>query len=373
MINLILISLFGMYGILLLYVTAKWVSMKSYTRNIEPKYGFSIVVPVRNESANIFNLLSSFENLNYDKNLFEVIIADDFSDDNTLEIIKGYIQKSDIKIAVFSATEANNSHKKSAIAEAVNMASFDYIVTTDGDCIVPPRWLHLYNDKINDNPEAVMICAPVSFTNAVDNFLTTSQAIEFSGLMALTAVAIDNKKPLMCNGANLCFSKKAFQKVGGYSGFEHLASGDDEFLMYKLNKVYEGSIFYIKSEDAIVKTKALRSFISLWRQRKRWASKVFSNVNISSKLMACMVYLLHASVIICFGLAIFQYSVTATILLIIKFLVEFLFLRSSGKYFGLKNIFYNVLLLQFCYSFYVIFVGLSLFERTYSWKGRIVK
>ena len=40
----------------------------------------------------------------------------------------------------------------------------------------------------------------------------------------------------MCNGANLAYERKAFYEVNGFTGIDHIASGDDMLLMHKIWK-----------------------------------------------------------------------------------------------------------------------------------------
>ncbi|WP_338407366.1 glycosyltransferase [uncultured Flavobacterium sp.] len=48
---------------------------------LNPKTKFTIIVPFRNEAENLPNLLNSFSKLNYPIDLFEVILADDCSNE----------------------------------------------------------------------------------------------------------------------------------------------------------------------------------------------------------------------------------------------------------------------------------------------------
>ena len=51
----------------------------------------TIVVCAYNESLNIYNCLKSLATIDYPANKFEVIIIDDDSEDETLDIIKKFI------------------------------------------------------------------------------------------------------------------------------------------------------------------------------------------------------------------------------------------------------------------------------------------
>ena len=50
------------------------------------KTSLSVIIPVRNEAANIEALLNDISNQTYPKNAFEVIVVDDSSEDETVEI-----------------------------------------------------------------------------------------------------------------------------------------------------------------------------------------------------------------------------------------------------------------------------------------------
>ncbi len=52
-----------------------------------PKTFFAIVVPFRNESENLPFLLESIKRLNYPIDLFEIILVDDFSEDDSVKQI----------------------------------------------------------------------------------------------------------------------------------------------------------------------------------------------------------------------------------------------------------------------------------------------
>jgi biofilm PGA synthesis N-glycosyltransferase PgaC len=67
----------------------------------------------------------------------------------------------------------------------------------------------------------------------------------------------------LCNGANLAFTKDAFTATGGYDGNEHIASGDDEFLMRKIEAKYSNGIRFNNNPENVVTTypqKTINSF-----------------------------------------------------------------------------------------------------------------
>ena len=56
--------------------------------DIVPATRFSIIIPARNEAENIGTCIQSILKNNYPQNLFEIIVADDFSTDSTPEIVE---------------------------------------------------------------------------------------------------------------------------------------------------------------------------------------------------------------------------------------------------------------------------------------------
>ena len=61
--------------------------------------------------------------------------------------------------------------------------------------------------------------------------------------------------------------------LNAFEGNENVASGDDVFLMQKINKKYPNSIVFLKNKDAVAYTDSPASFSEFVNQRIRWTSK----------------------------------------------------------------------------------------------------
>src|ERR1700739_1707263 len=103
----------------------------------------TIVIPARNEEKNIKNCLDSILNQSYPPDLFEIIVVDDHSDDDTAAIVTSLANKNIRLVSLESYTSGNalNSYKKKAIEIAIEESRGVLIVTTDADCIAPKKWL----------------------------------------------------------------------------------------------------------------------------------------------------------------------------------------------------------------------------------------
>lgn len=350
-----------------------WLNTQVFTTSstYSPKTKITVIIPVRNEANGILYLLQCIDNQHIDRELFEVIVVNDASTDNTLQIIGDFSKKSNLTIKLINLPEQqdNQSPKKRAITEALQIATGELIVTTDGDCSMGGNWL-LTMAAFYELTGAYFISAPVSFVQErTANFFRSIwqefQFIEFASLIGAGACAITAGTPNMCSGANIAYKKSVFFEVGGYAGNEHIASGDDEFLMHKIAKLYPDKVQYLKSKAVIVNTPAHASIRTFYSQRKRWASKWRFYNNWQPTAAAVYVALINAVTVwaIC----------TARIdVILAKFSVEFLFLSLIVLFLSKsqKTIFY-ILITQIFYPFYVILVAISVqFKTSYDWKGR---
>ena len=289
-----LITLIYICTIIMIYVGYNNVKSVKTKPSETPTSTFSIIIPFRNEAKNLKELIKSLNIIDYPKELFEVVFVNDNSTDSSTSIINDHNMLTNT--VVINSKRMSNSPKKDAIQTAILNSQFNYIITTDADCIVPKSWLHAYNSIIIDK-HPKFIAAPVTYEDS-NKLLAVFQLHDFLSLQAVTIGAFGLKKPFMCNGANLCYTKSVFLEVNGFEGNLNMASGDDVFFMEKVIQKYPNDIFYLKSLEAIVYTKPLSSIKSLLHQRMRWAGKTSAFSGFFSKAIALIVLLMNISLIL---------------------------------------------------------------------------
>lgn len=98
--------------------------------------GVSVVVVAHNESANIRRCIQSILNQNH-PDLFEVLVIDNASTDNTVEIVTELALKEPL-VRLVCRTENNLG---SARAEGIAKAQTELVAFLDGDCEAQPNWL----------------------------------------------------------------------------------------------------------------------------------------------------------------------------------------------------------------------------------------
>ncbi len=337
--------------------------MKRFSRKeFTPKTSFTIVVPFRNEKDNLPNLLHSISLLNYPRELVEVILVDDDSDDEFR------IQNLEFRIQMIKNIRKSNSPKKDAIETAIEIAKNDWIITTDADCLVQKDWLTIYDQYIQEN-EVEMVASGVCYLPKI-GFLSAFQNLDFLSLQGAAIGSFGINQPFMCNGANFAYSKQFFKELNGFQGNETIASGDDVFLLQKAVSVAPKKVGFLMAKESIVATKPVDTWTELFQQRVRWASKSTGYSSVYGKLLALVVFSGNLVWIVTFLFWLFQLIDPNIFLLFIasKFLIDFILLYKTANFFESKLQY--VLASSLLYPFFSVLVAVySLFGK-YSWKGR---
>ncbi len=333
--------------------------------DLKPLTSFSIIVPFRNEEAVFLNLLQSISNLNYPKNLFEIIVIDDASDDLSVSIFEKWkIENSEISSRILQNKRTSNSPKKDAITTAVAEVKTKWIITTDADCVVPENWLLTYDNCIQ-NLGFEMLAGAVSIKNT-KGFLNFFQFVDLLSLQGVTVGSFGLNKAFMCNGANFAYTKKLFLELNGFVRNDKMASGDDVFLLQKAIKLFPEKVGYLKNSEAVVFTNPENSWSKLFQQRVRWASKTAGYDGYFAKFLAVVVLLFNVC-IIC--LLAFGFWLLAIEFFIIKFLFDYILLYKTNNFIGNRKFIFPILS-SLLYPFFSSLVGIySLFGK-FDWKGR---
>lgn len=235
----------------------------------EPAPLVSLVVPVRNGAEGIVALLQDLNAQRWPKERMEVLVVDDGSTDGTAGLVQGMARHWP---ALRLLQAAGSGGKKAAIATGVMEAAGEVVVVTDADARCGPlRVPRIIAHFAAHAPDLLLM--PVR-THGGEGLLSGMQREEQAALMAAAAGSGLEGRPVLANGANMAFRRKAFFEVGGYGGDRH-ASGDDMFLLQRMLR--QGlKVDYLAHGDVVVgvaPVEGARAFIS---QRLRWAGKMWA-------------------------------------------------------------------------------------------------
>ncbi len=362
----------------------------------EPGTFVSVIIPARNEGANMETCLRSIMRGTYPPDLLEIIVVDDFSEDDTAQKVRqlqGARNKPIVRLIRLSDMSSGTG-KKAALTAGIAQARGSLIVTTDADCVAPKDWLRWVVSRFDPGPgssrwgwgdaeggEPGLLAAPVSF-HREHTLFQCFQSLDFLGLMGITGAGIHYGFQRMGNGANLAFPAAVFEEVGGYAGSERLASGDDMFLIAKINRRHPGSVFFLKNAAATVLTEAKPDLRSFFRQRLRWSTKNAAFPEWPVRLVLLAVFLFCWSILVNSVLALVAGISSGDILplasllvqLSVKAVFDYLFLREMCRFFKREDLLRWFVPSFFLHTLYIPLVGAAgLFRRTYEWKGRRVR
>ena len=366
-----------LYGFLVLYLSKGIDRLKNTEPDQnKPVTSFSILVPFRNEEVNLPGLLESILTLDYPTTQFELILINDTSSDGSVSIVNRYKTKQPaLNLTLIDNDPLSESPKKDAIHKAIALASYDWIITTDADCVVPQTWLRAFDSMITQQSPK-MIVAPVSYMPK-SGFLHKFQLLDFLSLQGITMGSFGMKEkkfghPFLCNGANLCYTKESFKAVNGFTGNEHIPSGDDVFLLEKMFKRFPEHIQFIKSKEAIVLTSSKDSFKGLIQQRVRWAAKTTAYDSMYTKLVGALVFSTSLILVILFILGSLGELpwLHVGFIFLLKFNIDFVLLYKTSQFFEQQEVMKSYFFSSLLHPFYTVIVAILSLKKSYTWKDR---
>lgn len=326
------------------------------------KLPITVVVACKNEEKNIARLLSNLSQQSYQH--FELIIVCDHSIDNTKQIIQSALNS----FPQLKLMENVLRGKKEALKLGIKEAKYEFIVTTDADCIPTFLWLESIVDYYSRyKPD--LIIAPVVMDTG-DDLFDNLQSLEFCSLVASGAGAAGAGWPILCNGANLAFKKQiwldAFNDL-----LPEVQSGDDMFLLHSLKRK-GANIHFLRSESAIVTTQPMPTLKQFIHQRLRWSGKSIYYQDRTTILIAILVFCMSLMpFVLLYSAQIYpKHYLLLAAFVVFKYMSDLFYLNKVKSFFQQEdNLWFYALVLSIVYPFYVVGVAIgSLLLKPVRWK-----
>jgi biofilm PGA synthesis N-glycosyltransferase PgaC len=316
-----------------------------------------IVLPFRNEKENIAKTIECLKNQRLEDTDM-IVLIDDHSSDNAL-------RNSNLRenFKVIQLSENDGFGKKNAIQKGIKSGKEQLILTTDADCIFSENWSEKMRLAVNS--ENQLIIGPLLNEKSF-NFITSVQETESIVLLHIAKLSAQLKSPIICWGANLLFTRKAFEAVNGYDSHINKSSGDDVLLMHAIFKKFPDSIVFNNDYEALVTTKSETDWKSYFTQRMRWASK-------SAHLRSLKGFLLTSTL---FALLFLPYVILMKlwfVAVLIPF-IEYYFLLKTAHFYRRNFYIGEWFFFRWAYPTLVFtIVLLSILPIKVKWKGREIK
>ena len=222
---LLLIQLYYIYAV---YGRLSAYSAKTFSSTSELP-AVSVIICAHNEEKNLRTFLPQI--LEQDYPLFEVVLVDDCSDDDTKWILKEFSASYPDRLKVVEIKEhIRLKHtKKFAVTMGIKAARYEHLVFTDADCQpASVHWLAEMAGAFSATTEIVLGYSPYfkhpGLLNKLIRFETTHTAMSYLSY-ALRGNAY------MGVGRNLAYTKSLFYRGKGFNKHMHIKSGDDDLFV----------------------------------------------------------------------------------------------------------------------------------------------
>ena len=334
----------------------------------------SVVISARNEAENIESCLLSILDQSYPHDLFEIILVNDRSSDNTGELAR-HLDTKDKRITVIDVDSLPPGihPKKHAITIGVSSSIGEIIIETDADVLVERYWIEKTVERFL--PDVGMVVGSSTIRTKKKTLLENLQAVDFLLLVASAQGALGHGIPMGATGQNLAYRKKVFEEVGGLELNTRRYVSNDILFLTKVSQS-DWKIVGNMSKETIVSTLAVEGWKSLISQRTRWASNAYwKDINFLLLLMLSVNYFINlfvaASVVILIVSPSYFFPIFS--LIVYKLIIEALFLYVASKQLNRKDLFVKFFPWFIAVTPYVIIVGILGSIGIFSWKGYKVR
>ena len=190
----------------------------------------SVIICARNEAENLRQHVPAFINQDYPN--FEIILVNDASSDETLEIMGKFEEKYPTIFKIVNVQEIEKfwGNKKYALTLGIKAAKHEHLLFSDADCKpVSKQWIQEMSCQFSEETSIVLGYGAYdkiknSFLNKLIRFETLMTAIQYFSYAK-------NGLPYMGVGRNLAYTKTLFFKANGFANHMHLKSGDDDLFI----------------------------------------------------------------------------------------------------------------------------------------------
>lgn len=268
-IDYIVVLFLVVFVVQLVYYLGVFSRFAFYKRKEEQTHPFepvSVVICAKNERDNLLNFLPEF--LAQDYPIFEVIVVNDHSVDDTEDVLKAYsFQHPNLKIVNVPDNDRFYGSKKFALTLGIKAAQYENILLTDADCRpTSDQWIKLMSNYAANKSIVLGFGAyekQSGMLNKLIRFETFFTAIQYFSFALC-------KMPYMGVGRNLAYKKELFFKNRGFSNHQHILSGDDDLFINEVANKTNTQLVFEKASHTVSLPKT--TFSAWVRQKKRHLS-----------------------------------------------------------------------------------------------------
>ena len=321
----------------------------------------SVIVCARNEADNLRKHIPFWLDQDYPN--FELIIVNDHSSDETLEVIESFARK-DERIAVVDVKHNENfwGKKKYALTLGIRKARHSRLLFSDADCKPAGNsWIRSMTSLLSSKKQLVLGYGAYNkrkgLLNALIRFETVMTAFQYFS-------AALRGHPYMGVGRNLAYTSNLFYEQSGFTSHMHVDSGDDDLFVNQAATAENTAVCLspVSFTHSVPKQKWLS-----WIRQKARHSTTARYYNPAQKLILGLYYIFNLAfwVILIYGLII-----NWPLFLAIGFgriLLQYTLLSSGFKRLGERDLLWALPLLELFLVLMQLVIFISSFKKTV-WK-----
>ncbi len=220
---------------------------------------YSIIVATYNRLGEVKELLETAEQLDFDRDAFEIFFVDDGSQDGSKEFIESYQSPSGLRTrAIYQKNQGPGAARNNGMANSES----DYFIFVDSDCMFPPNYLTELDKRIaefdacggpdTDHPSFSPLLKAINYS--MTSFIGTGG----------TRGGSEKVGKFYPRSFNMCVSRKVYETIGGMNKLRH---GQD---MDFSARIVEAGFRTGLVRDAFVYHKRRTSLAKFYRQIFNW-------------------------------------------------------------------------------------------------------
>ncbi len=269
--------------------------------NSPKKVSVSVIVCAKNEFENVQKFIPILATQDYPD--FEIVLIDDASSDETLEVFEGFEKQfSNVRLVKVVNNEAFWGNKKFALTMGIKAARKDYLLFTDADCYPSsPNWISEMTSHFSF--QKTMVLGYGGYEKKANSFL--NKLIRFETIITATQYFSWARfgRPYMGVGRNLAYKKSEFFRVDGFKSHLQIRSGDDDLFVNQVSNKKNTTICL--SPESFTYSVAKTTFKEWLLQKRRHIStaghyKAYDKVQLSLFFGSQLLFLILAVLLLCF-------------------------------------------------------------------------
>ncbi|RZJ28556.1 MAG: glycosyltransferase, partial [Flavobacterium sp.] len=279
-------------------------------KNNPKRIPISVIVCAKNEAENVAKFVPLLAEQDYPD--FELVLIDDASSDNTLELFEAFEkQYPNIKLVKVENNEAFWGNKKFALTLGIKAAKHEYLLFTDADCHPATKdWIKEMSSQFTIEKTIVLGYGAYEklpgFLNKLIRFETMLTAVQyFSWAKA--------GKPFMGVGRNLAYKREEWLNVRGFIDHMKIRSGDDDLFINQAANAKNTTV--CATPESFTYSEPKKTFKDWFTQKRRHVSTsghytAFDKAQLGLFYVTQLLFVLLAIVLLAFQ---YQWIIVASI------------------------------------------------------------